>query len=125
MNFNAAKDLYDLGLACIGDVPLFLSDWAPAELISGHYDPDARELDLRFRSREGAAFPVKIYTQRAPRDVTVNDQPVAAGGTGWTYDPNSGWLVIRLEGTGEQHARIPLGEPLAPLHPYFTKASDD
>jgi hypothetical protein len=41
----------------------------------------------------------------------------------WTFDPNSGWLVIRLKGTGEQPARIRLGEPVAPLHPYSAKAS--
>lgn len=100
-----------------------VNDWAPAELLGGSYDPDARELDLRFRSREGAPFGVKIYTQRAPRDVTVNGQPVAAASPGWTYDVNSGWLVIHLEGNGEQHTRIRLGEPVAPLHPYFTKTA--
>ena len=112
------------GLACVGDVPLFLSDWAPAEYISGRYDSDSLELDLKLRSHEGEAFQVKIYTQRAPREVAVNGQPIDNSSEGWTYDANSGWLLIRLEGADEKQLQIRLGDPVAPLHPYFTKDSE-
>lgn len=124
MNFNAAKDLYDLGLACIGDIPLFLSDWAPAEYVSGRYDPEASEIQLTFRSHEGEAYQVHLYSQREVREVTVNGQPVEASRSGWTYDPNSGWLAIHLAGADEKRLQIRLGDPVAPLHPYFADDAD-
>ena len=124
MNWTAAKDLYDLALACIGDIPLFLSDWAPAEYVSGLYHPDRQELGLVFRSYEGEPYQVRIYSQRAPQEVIVNDEELKRIDDAWHYDTKSGWLVINLQGTDEKRLRIRLGDPVAPLHPYFTEVSE-
>ena len=121
INWTATKDLYDLGLACIGDIPLFLADWAPAEYVFGHYDPLRYRLNLTFQSHEGEPFRVQVYSQRAPQEVTVNDQPLQQSIHGWSYDANSGWLVIHLDGADEKRVVVRLGDPVAPLHPYFTK----
>jgi len=118
LNWTAAKDLYDLGLACLGDLPLFLSDWTPAEYISGRYDPQTRELRLAFRSHEGEPFRVRLYSQRAVQEVTLNDEPLKEG---WRYDPQSGWLAVDLQGADTKHLLLRLGDPAAPLHPYFTE----
>ena len=123
INWSATKDLYDLGLASSGDVPVFLSDWAPAEYVSGQFDPAIQALSLIFHNHERGSYAVRIYSQREPRDVSENGVPVAVSSERWSYDPKSGWLRILLEGTDEKHIRIQLGEPVAPLHPYFTKVS--
>ncbi len=121
MNWTATKDLYDLALACVAEIPLFLSDWAPAEYVRGRYDPERLELNLTFRSHEGERYKVRIYSRRAPREVTVNGKVLAQSDDAWRYDPGSGWLVIHLDGADEKHVFVRLGEPVAPLHPYFTK----
>ena len=121
LNWRAANDLYDLALSCVADIPLFLSDWVPAEYVYGQYDPERRVLNLSFLCHEGEPFMVRIYSQRSPREVTVNGEVWPPSNEGWEYDPGSGWLVVRLRGSGEKRLHIILGEPVAPLHPYFTK----
>ena len=121
LNWNAATSLYDLALACVADIPLFLSDWAPAEYVFGQYHPERREVNLIFRSHEGESYEVRIYSQRAPREVAVDGESLPGSNERWSYDPESGWLVVPLQGAEEKRLRIVLGEPVAPLHPYFTK----
>jgi len=121
LSWQAATALYDLALACVADIPLFLSDWAPAEYVAGQYDPVLKALDLTFRSHEGEPYTVRIYSQRSPREVSVNDEPLSPSNEKWQYDSGSGWLTIHLSGAEKKRIRILLGEAAAPLHPYFTK----
>ncbi len=119
-HWSSATSLYDLALLCIGDIPLFLSDWAPAEYVSGKYAPVQGELNLVFRSQEHAPYRVRIYSQREPLHVTVNGAAVAQSEGGWRYEPASGWFDIRLDGAGLERLHLVLGDSVAPLHPYFT-----
>jgi len=121
LSWHAATGLYDLAVACVADIPLFLSDWAPAEYVFGEYDLERKEVNLTFRSHEGEPYDVLIYSQRAPREVVVNGEPLPRSVKGWTYDTESGWMVVSLQGDEEKRLRIILGELAAPLHPYFTK----
>jgi hypothetical protein len=121
LSWHAATALYDLAVACVADIPLFLSDWAPAEYVAGRYDPERKEVQLTFQSHQGEPYRVRIYSQMSPREVTVNSDVLTPSDERWHYDPGSGWLVIHLRGAEEQRIRIVLGDAVAPLHPYFTK----
>lgn len=115
----AGPPIYNMALIGIGDIPLFLSDWAPAEYKVGYYDPDTRHLRLEFVNHEGGEFPVKIYSQRQPETVSANGEEL--GADAWQYDASTGWLIVSLSGSEPVTLEVALGEPVAPLHPYFTK----
>jgi hypothetical protein len=121
LGWQAATGLYDLALACAADIPLFLSDWAPAEYVAGEYEPAQRALDLTFRSHQGEPYGVRIYSQKSPLEVSVNGEVLSPTAAKWQYDPGSGWLTIRLSGSEEKRIQILLGGDAAPLHPYFGK----
>ncbi|MBK7930042.1 MAG: hypothetical protein IPJ98_22000 [Bryobacterales bacterium] len=116
VTWNSATDIYDLALLCVGDIPLFLSEWAPAEYVSGRCDEKATEVELLFLSREAAAFTVRLYSQKEVNEVSLNSVPLR---NGWRYDAASGWLTVTVRGSGEQRLSVRLGKPAAPLHPYF------
>jgi len=119
--WRLTKDVYDMAYVCVADIPLFLSEWAPAEYITGRYDPAKQEVALEFRSHEDGPYQVRLYSQRAAKQVTVNDEVLKAENGGWSYDPSTGGLVITLKSRQTSHVRISLGEPVASLHPYFTR----
>jgi hypothetical protein len=115
--WQSAKDLYDIAVLDIGNIPVFLSDWAPAEYISGQYNEKNKEMYLSFQSHLGTPYSVKIYSHYRPHLIMLNDEKLVSG---WSYNPENGWLNIDLEGTGVMNLQIGLGNPVAPLHPYFT-----
>jgi hypothetical protein len=102
----------------IGNIPVFLSDWAPAELVSGKYLPESKEMNLVFKSPLGEAFRVKIYSRYKPLQLKLNGDIL---NTSWKYDQQTGWLYVNLTGNDKKSLSILFGEEVAPLHPYFTK----
>jgi hypothetical protein len=116
--WQEATSLYDMALLCIGDIPVFLSDWTPAEYISGNYNEQKKEMNLNFLSHLGEPFKVRIYSQFSPTEVKVNEKSIPGL---YNYDPKTGWLEISLTGNDEKHIVLKLGEKVAPLHPYYTK----
>jgi hypothetical protein len=116
--WQESTSLYDLAILCTGDIPMFLSEWAPAEFLDGQYNEEKKELQLSFRSHIDNAFEVKIYSQYAPKSILVNgsDKTKEAG-----YDQKTGWLIIKLTGNDLKNITILFGEKVAPLHPYLTK----
>lgn len=116
--WQESTSLYDMAILCTGDIPVFLSDWTPAEYLAGNYNEQQKRMDLTFQSHLGEPFTVKIYSLFSPEKITLNGQALT---TGWTYDNKTGWLKINLKGEDEKVLTISLGEKAAPLHPYFTK----
>lgn len=116
-NWQSTTSIYDLAQLCVADIPLFLSEWAPAEYVSGFYQPEKQLLNLKFRSHIGEPFTVKLYSQRKPEKITVNGK---VNINEWSYDQNTGWMEISLKGNDNQDIDIILGEPVAALHPYYT-----
>jgi hypothetical protein len=117
VRFQDAQDLYDMAVLCQGNVPVFLSDWAPAEYISGEYDNDKKEIRLAFQSHLGEPFTVRIYSHYQPVEVKLNGQHYADQ---WKYNKATGWLEVRLLGNEKKDLSIRFGKPAAPLHPYFS-----
>ncbi len=58
-SFNDAAGLYDMAVLCIGNLPVFLSDWAPAEYVSGSYNEEDKLMKLSFVSHLEESFTVK------------------------------------------------------------------
>ncbi|MBN2450027.1 MAG: hypothetical protein JXR77_06540 [Lentisphaeria bacterium] len=122
-NWQSTKDLYDFAVVCLGDTPLFLSEWAPAEYVEGQYDPALKALAVTFRSHEGEPFTVRLYSQREPVAIDLNGQAWPQAHDSWRYDRASGWLTLSLAGNDRKDLSIRFGEPAAPLHPYFGQAT--
>jgi hypothetical protein len=97
--FTDAKDLYDMAVLCMGNEPVFLSDWAPAEYVSGDYDAKAKEMKLAFQSHLGDNYTVKIYSHYKPVDVRLNDN---TSHESWSYNPKTGWLEVNMTGSEKQ-----------------------
>jgi hypothetical protein len=116
-NWQSTTSIYDLAQLCVADVPLFLSEWAPSEYVSGLYQPEKQLLNLKFRSHLGETFTVKLYSQINPEKVTINGQDSK---NAWSYDQNTGWMKISLKGKDMQDIEVILGDPVAQLHPYYT-----
>jgi hypothetical protein len=115
-NWQSTTSLYELSAFCVADVPLFLSEWTPAEYVYGNYNQETRQVDLKFLSHLGEPFVVRIYSQRKPLSITQNEQMMD---TGWEYDPETGWLDINLSGKDLKSIQITLGDAVAPIHPYY------
>jgi hypothetical protein len=116
VNWQSTTSLYELGYICTADVPVFLSDWTPAELVSGNYNPQAKIFNIKFKSWLGKAFMVRIYSQYEPNKLTVNGKEINGK---WKYDAKTGWLDIQMEGIDDSELIIHLGKAVAPLHPYI------
>ncbi len=100
---------------------LFLGwDWAAAEYLSGEYDPEIKKLTLKFVCHEVAPYAVKIYSMLNPESVSIDGREWKFG-EGWRCDTQTGWLAIGLSEKYEQIVDVVLGDPIAPLHPYFRK----
>jgi hypothetical protein len=121
LNWQSASDLYDMAVISIGNIPVFLSDWAPAELVSGLYIPESKEMNLVFNSELGEAFNVKIYSQYKPVKLMLNG---AMLNNSWIYDEKSGWLTVNLSGSEIKNLNILFGDKVAPLHPYFSSVNE-
>ncbi len=116
-SFNDAAGLYDMAVLCIGNLPVFLSDWAPAEYVSGSYNEEDKLMKLSFVSHLEESFTVKIYSQFQPLEVKLNGNPIQEN---WDYNPENGWLKIALDGKNPANVELKLGQAVAPLHPYFS-----
>jgi hypothetical protein len=121
LNWQSTTSLYDLAFLCVGDIPFFLSDWAPSEYISGSFNLQTMMVKLKFQSHLGEAFKIKIYSLREPVKLLVNGQMASDS---WKYDSKTGWLEIILSGDNIKDLIIQLGDPVAPLHPYFTRKTE-
>jgi hypothetical protein len=119
--WQESTSLYDLAILCVGDVPVFLSEWSPAEYLHGEYNEQNKMMNLTFRSHLAEDYKVKIYSLFEPIDLLVNGNK--ADGL-WKYDPTTGWLEINLTGDDAKNLSIRFGNKVAPLHPYFTKLDD-
>jgi hypothetical protein len=107
-------------MICVSDTPLFLADWSPAEYISGAYDLSAQRVLLSLRCPAGEQTNLRLYTQRKPESVTLNQAPLAKrAAPGWNYDAATGWLNVSFSSAGKADVVIQLGSKVAPLHPYF------
>jgi hypothetical protein len=114
--WQSTKAAHNLASVCAADTPLFLADWAPAEYVSGEYDPAQRTVRLTFHNRESGDYAVRLYSQHAPEDVQLNGKPF----TDWTYEEDAGWLTLRLSGPGAAQLVIRLTKKTtAPPHLYF------
>ncbi|MBV5343391.1 hypothetical protein JZU68_07205, partial [bacterium] len=74
LNWQNASSLYDMAFLCVGDVPVYLSDWSPAEYISGNYNKDRKEMQLCFQSHQNEPFTVRIYSEFEPLKVHINTE---------------------------------------------------
>jgi hypothetical protein len=117
LRWQSGQGFYDYALLCVGDLPVFLSDWTPAEYVSGNYQMESNTMDLVFKSHTEEDFSVKLYSHYQPAEVKVNGED-AMGNT--TYNPKTGWMLIKLNGSSVQKLQIKFGQAMAPLHPYFT-----
>jgi hypothetical protein len=117
LSWQSATYLYDMAILCVGDIPVFLSDWTPAEYISGTYNIEKKQMQLAFQSAEADPFTVRIYSRYQPLNLKVND----ASFSGWKYDSKTGWLTIDLQGGDRKNLQIVFGNEVAPLHPYLVK----
>jgi hypothetical protein len=120
--FQDAEGLYDMAVLCDGNRPVFLSDWAPAEYVSGHYDTENKEMELEFLSHQGKPFEVRIYSWYQPVKIEYNGAIIKGD---WDYDKKSGWLTIELPGLeAAQHIKIYFGTGGADIHPYFSRVGE-
>ena len=116
--WQSTKGPGNLAVVCVADTPLFLAEWAPAEYVSGRFTPADDTVRLTLDHREPQPCEMRLYSQRAPVAVRLNDAEHKA----WTYDAKAGWLRITLPGSGVARLAIRLGkEAKAPLHPYFAR----
>ncbi len=116
--WQESTSLYDLAILCVGDIPLFLSEWAPAELLDGNYNAEIQIMKLSFRSALNEKYTVRIYSQYQPDELKINNVKNADS---FKYDSKNGWLEIYLKGVETNDIEIKFGKKVAPLHPYFTK----
>ncbi|QDU70589.1 hypothetical protein [Mucisphaera calidilacus] len=107
---------HNLALIVSADNPLFIAEWAPAEYVSGSFDPDTLKVSLVMNNVEHEPCTLRLYTQRRPDGVAVNDAAISD----WAYDENKGWLTIEIPGNQQSSVVIDLTEDKpAELHPYF------
>ncbi len=120
VGWRATMGPHLLAMICVSDTPLFLADWSPAEYISGAYDLSAQRVLLSLRCPAGEQTNLRLYTQRKPESVTLNQAPLAKrAAPGWNYDAATGWLNVSFSSAGKADVVIQLGSKVAPLHPYF------
>jgi len=116
-NWQSTTSLYELSALSVADLPLFLSDWTPAEYVSGIYNPRDKTVNLRFRSHTPEPCNIIIYSGYKPEKFILNGSPNEKN---WKYDPLTGWLLISPDVADAQEISFQLGDQVAPLHPYFS-----
>ncbi|MEQ9459336.1 MAG: hypothetical protein RIG82_00075 [Phycisphaeraceae bacterium] len=116
---NAWRSLmapHNLALITNADNPLFLSEWAPAEYVSGAYHPDSRTVELVLNHVEAEPCMIRLYTQRRPALLSNN----GVLSHDWTYDERDGWMLFSIPANQQSKIRIQLDHVRpANLHPYF------
>lgn len=114
--WQSTKGPHNLAVVCVADTPLFLADWAPAEYITGRFTPTDRTVRLSLNSREPGPYSIRLYSRWTPLELRVNGR----AHEGYSYEAETGWLAVALQGSGETAVEIRLGDKAAaPPHLYF------